>query len=61
MLRPIKLTLIAVALTADLSLATPAVEVDFVAHARPPRERDGLDGLGDFRAVRQLILRTVPR
>jgi len=31
MLRPIKLTLIAVALTADLSLATPAVEVDFVA------------------------------
>jgi hypothetical protein len=47
--------------TFDLLTQSPLVEVDFVAHARPPRERDGLDGLGDFRAVRQLILRTVPR
>ena len=47
--------------TFDLLTQSPLVEVDFVARARPPRERDGLDGLGDFRAVRQLILRTVPR
>jgi hypothetical protein len=47
--------------TFDLLAQRPLVEVDFVAHARPPRERDGLDGVGDFRAVRELILRTGPR
>lgn len=34
----------------------PLYELRFVAHARRPRERDRLDGLGDFRDVRQLLL-----
>lgn len=47
--------------TFDTLTQSPLVELDFVAHARPPRERDGLDGLGDFRAVRELILRGAAR
>ena len=47
--------------TFDTLTQSPLVELDFVTHARPPRERDGLDGLGDFRDVRQLIVRTVLR
>lgn len=47
--------------TFDQLTRNPLVAVDFVAYARPPRERDGLDDLGDFRAVRELILRAVTR
>jgi hypothetical protein len=39
----------------------PLVQIEFVSHARPPRERDGLDGLGDFRDLRQLVIEEVAR
>ena len=37
----------------------PLVRIEFVSRARPPRERDGLDGLGDFRDLRQLVIEEV--
>ena len=39
----------------------PLFEIEFVSRARPPRERDGLDDMGDFRDVRQLVLAGVAR
>ena len=39
----------------------PLCEIQIVARARPPRERDGLGGLGDFKDVRQLLLFEVAR
>ncbi len=39
----------------------PLFEIEYVARARPPRERDGLDGLGDFRDCRRIILCGVAR
>jgi hypothetical protein len=39
----------------------PLYEIAIVPQVRAPRERDGLDGLGDFRDVRQLCLCEVAR
>lgn len=35
---------------------SPPFEIAVVVAARPPRERDCLDGMGDLRDVRQLVL-----
>jgi hypothetical protein len=40
---------------------TPLYTFDVVAARRPPRRRDRLDGLGDFRDLRQLMLFEVAR
>lgn len=40
----------------DIMTAPPLYEIELVQTARPPRERDGLDGMGDFRDLRQLFL-----
>lgn len=47
--------------TYEAHVSSPLVQVDLVSHVRPPRERDGLDGLGDFRDLRQLLVREVAR
>ena len=47
--------------TLNAALQSPLVELELVGRARPPRERDGLGGLGDFRDVRQLLLFEVAR
>jgi hypothetical protein len=36
--------------------ATPLYSLDVVSRLRRPRRRDDLDGMGDFRDVRQLML-----
>lgn len=40
---------------------TPLYSVEYVAGLRRRRHRDGLDGLGDFRDLRQLLLFEVAR
>ena len=40
---------------------TPLYSVDFVSRLRRPRRHDGLDGMGDFRDLRQLLLFEVAR
>jgi hypothetical protein len=40
---------------------TPLYTVDVVAARRPPRRSDRLEGLGDFRDLRQLMLFEVAR
>jgi hypothetical protein len=40
---------------------TPLYTLDVVAARRPPRRRDRLEGLGDFRDLRQLMLFEVAR
>jgi hypothetical protein len=40
----------------DLVTRTPLCEIELVHNARPPRQRDDITGLGDFRDVRQLVL-----
>jgi len=47
--------------TFDVISRGPLYEIEFVAHARPPRDRDGLDDMGDFRDVRQLVLKGAAR
>jgi hypothetical protein len=47
--------------TFDAVTRSPLFQIEFVSRARPPREREGLDGLGDFRDLRQLILVGVAR
>lgn len=42
--------------TFDTISRSPLFQVEFVTHARPPRESDGLSGLGDFRDLRQFVL-----
>lgn len=40
----------------DLVTRTPLCEIQLVHHARAPRQHDQINGLGDFRDVRQLVL-----
>jgi len=40
---------------------TPLYSLEYAATARPARPRDRLDGLGDFRDLRQLLLAEVAR
>lgn len=41
--------------------ATPLYSLDVVSRLRPPRRRDPLGGMGDFRDLRQLLLFEVAR
>jgi len=40
---------------------TPLYSLDVVSRLQRPRRRDGLDGMGDFRDMRQLLLFEVAR
>ena len=40
---------------------TPLYEISFTHSARPPRDERGVEGLGDFRDVRQMMLFEVTR
>jgi hypothetical protein len=42
--------------TFDAITRSPLCQIDFVASARPPKRSDGLEGMGDFHDVRQLVL-----
>lgn len=42
--------------TIDLGTRTPLCEIQIVHHAHAPQRRDEIEGLGDFRDVRQLLL-----
>jgi len=45
----------------DALTRSPLFQIDVVHRARPPKERDGLDDLGDFRDLRRLVLAEVAR
>lgn len=47
--------------TFDSLTRGPLFQIEFVARARPPREHDGLDGMGDMVDCRQLIIRGAAR
>lgn len=40
---------------------TPLYSLEVVGSARPPRPRDGLDGMGDYRDLRRLLRLEVAR
>jgi hypothetical protein len=40
---------------------TPLYSLDVVSRLQRPRRRDGIGGMGEFRDLRQLVLREVPR
>jgi len=45
----------------DAITRSPLFEIELVERARPPKEPDRLDDLGDFRDLRQLVLAEVAR
>lgn len=42
--------------TFDTLTRGPLFEIEFVARARPPRDHDEVEGLGDFKDCRRLIV-----
>jgi len=47
--------------TFDEIARNPLCQIDFVASARPPKRRDGIEGMGDFKDARQLLLFEIKR